>query len=367
MRLFSITNQLKSTLSIRVIIALYAFCFCMAFFAIYFSQMFYSEKYFFDANHISRLAELPYALQLFSPFENTSLVYHFFGLNNVVFFQKISLLLFFIYLLITARDVICALIFTVLFSPCMIYLSIPTKEIIVGLFFVALVFFQNSSNRLFVGVISVFLFSYALLFRNYYCIIGLIFITRYLIAFLNELFEKKIILILGSLVTFFVFLVFKHQVLGILDRLVNIRNHLSLFRMGSDSAMSAFVNHDYTNYTTINFLMNYIVSAFHMLFPWVFYLNFKSLVLFILNLVTFNLCYLQLRSSSFKQRALAWLFLSHFFTSVIFEPDLGSYIRHQSVFMFVIIFPLIDNDRFRQFFSLRLNKLINFSNADMIR
>ena len=105
-------------------------------------------------------------------------------------------------------------------------------------------------------------------------------------------------------------------------------------------------------YIVVNFVLNYIVSALYLLFPLIFYFSLKSLFLCVINFVTFTLAIMQIRSSSSKQRTLAWLFLSHFFVSIIFEPDLGSYLRHQSIFMLIIFFPLIDTSRFKQFISI---------------
>ncbi len=337
--------------------------FSLVFTVFIFPHTFFPEKYFYDAGKITSLATSIHNLQPFSSYANTGRFYNLFGLENVVTFQKICTLFFLLYLSTTAKSLFYAFICVLVLSPCLIFFVLPTKDILVGVFFLSLVLFKRCNNNVLIAIITAFLSCYALFFRVYFFAIGLVFISKFIFEWVNRFIDRKTIFIILIIMSAIVFMIFKSEILTILSYLVNLRNNLSEYRLGDSDAQSAFINYDYSKYVIMNFIFNYIVSAFNLLFPLVFYFSLKSLFLCIINFVTFTLAIIQIRSLSSKQRTFSWLFFSHFFVSIIFEPDLGSYLRHQSIFMPIIIFPLIDASRFKQFVSISPSNALNSSAA----
>ena len=77
-----------------------------------------------------------------------------------------------------------------------------------------------------------------------------------------------------------------------------------------------------------NFLVNYGYAFARLNLPVLFQVRMQEVFLLSVVLVTFTLILYGLRHGGPKERACALLVLAHALTLNLFEPDLGSYLRH---------------------------------------
>jgi hypothetical protein len=80
----------------------------------------------------------------------------------------------------------------------------------------------------------------------------------------------------------------------------------------------------------LNFLLNYMYAFLVCVFPLLIDRTPKELILIIFNLACAFLLVVGLRSKNQAACSLSRLFLAHFIVLLLFEPDLGSYLRHLS-------------------------------------
>jgi hypothetical protein len=80
----------------------------------------------------------------------------------------------------------------------------------------------------------------------------------------------------------------------------------------------------------LNFLLNYMYAFLVCVFPLLIDRTPKELILIIFNLACAFLLVVGLRSKNHAACSLSRLFLAHFIVLLLFEPDLGSYLRHLS-------------------------------------
>jgi hypothetical protein len=80
----------------------------------------------------------------------------------------------------------------------------------------------------------------------------------------------------------------------------------------------------------LSFLLNYFYSFFACIFPLFVDSTIKELILIAFNATCVFRVVIGLRSKVQAASSLSCLFLSHFLVLLLFEPDLGSYLRHLS-------------------------------------
>ena len=169
-----------------------------------------------------------------------------------------------------------------------------------------------------------------------------------IVAFIR--FDKyyKIIAILGALI--FVYLIPEN----ILHVLQNLRNDGNIFRilLHEEGIRSAFLNPFYQD-GVIYFIANYLYAFVRLHFSPFFSFSIRELFLFS-NICAYGfLLYKGAKFINYKQNPEILLcfalLMSHILTSILFEPDLGSYFRHSCslIIYFLPIMKMIENKKIK--------------------
>jgi len=213
------------------------------------------------------------------------------------------------------------------------YGSVLTKETFIGIFLILYFLIKNArpkSNGLLLPVLLMLV--YAVILRNYY------FITLSVFFFYN-LASGRIrpgvsralspIILLGLIATI-------ESRLGILGKLgqgdvFNIRTKI---QMGLKFAANSRINQDMSNLSFFHNIENYFQIWIQMVFPYnLLQLSFYSVATFLMVVyisMSFTLPFI--RARSYIPIEVVFLF-SYFVVALIFEPDLGSYVRHSFPFL----------------------------------
>jgi hypothetical protein len=165
--------------------------------------------------------------------------------------------------------------------------------------------------------------AYGALFREYYLVIALVF--GLLILVLQTPFPWRLLyLVVGS----GAFLLMPRYLFTLLK---GSRDIFNASRVGHNmaGARTAFLN--YLPPTDLNnFLVDYIYAALRLNLSPLFSFGIKELFLSFNVLALFGLTLAGLRARDGKVRLPALLYASHLLVLILFEPDLGSYLRHAS-------------------------------------
>lgn len=162
---------------------------------------------------------------------------------------------------------------------------------------------------------------YAFLFRQYFLIVATIFACLYIFKRLNWAARIAIILAIP-----FVLLAIPKDVYSTLQEQRDIVNQ---FRVGFTGGGNRTVFLNYMRPDGLySFLVNYGYAFLRLNFPVFFGAGAKEAFLMV-NVFAYGfLLWVALRSSDMRVWRPALLFLAHFLTLMLFEPDLGSYLRH---------------------------------------
>jgi len=258
--------------------------------------------------------------------------YMFMGHNYIKTFGSIilanSLLLFLINktILSTIKKVTLIECFFICFP--FLYLAFYSKEILTALLIIQLTF---SSKRV-LNAISFFLFAFYL--RAYWWLIG-----AQLLIFKLLIKSKKIktnIIYLISLISISTFILLNNTLIG--SSTSRFREELNNFSSSNLIPDSVINNLNLFSNNLLNDLTNYYYSLTLIYFPFI-HIKFKigHIIFCLFQLVVVYILHFKLQpiNNLLKQKAI-YLVSSVIFTLVLFEPDLGSFLRHESV-----VFPLI--------------------------
>ena len=185
-------------------------------------------------------------------------------------------------------------------------------------------------------------------FRNYYIIIAFFFITILVGILIIKKYIKKItlfkiiiiVLALYAMVSAFLFMasIFMHNDF---IEVMECKNDSTL--LGATSTIDDKIEHG--NNIGL-FMINYIINSVRMAFPiellraGIFYIPFIVFEGFFIYYIAKSLY--RLYSSDFTQILALSIVLGYFMGSVLFEPDFGSFVRHE-IATFPIIYILIFN------------------------
>lgn len=140
-------------------------------------------------------------------------------------------------------------------------------------------------------------------------------------------------------------------------RVATVRYITNEARIGSVNDASSMIN-DWIlptkrNVNPLLFISNYIFDAIRMLFP--VELLFKGVIYLPFCLFQFFTIYLIiqavkecLKNSTHVQRAFLGVFIGYFLASVFFEPDFGSWIRHEIAVFPILLFIILPPSSIRQ-------------------
>lgn len=213
-----------------------------------------------------------------------------------------------------------------LLSPLYMFLAIFNKETLLVPFllaaYAAVMLLNRDRWRAF--WVAVIYGAYALFFRNYYLLITCAFL--FLLALRNMTTGQRI----GSIVFVLIAMAFLPR--GVYEELNFARDVVNYYRVGYSDAgfRTAFFN--YTDRAdVIGFFLNYGYAFARLNLPLLFDGGIKELFLMV-NVAAYALLIgVDLKFGTPRSRAATLLFVSHLAVLIIFEPDLGSYMRHSSV------------------------------------
>lgn len=214
-----------------------------------------------------------------------------------------------------------------------------SKEPIQILFFILIfyILLSNSKSKEFWSLLIIALS--AILFRKYYVLIIYFYISaKYIVKFLTKNKEKKsivkilFIIILIGIGYFLILLLSKKIAPSYYDEFIRVRTRVS--------DASTIINNTINSDNPILFTLNYLLIVVRILFPielisygpkYILYVFYQLLVTYSLikNLSSY-------KTNSQIKNISVLIYVAFLFTSATFEPDFGSWIRHE-----VVVFPLL--------------------------
>ncbi len=314
------------------------------------------EKYFYDSTRILALSRGLTTItdKSYSFAGNFFRVINIFGFTTLMqwsyFLSFVSIILIIFVLAknrkISLKNFIFVIASVVLLN---IYVFNISKDIIQFLFFYLIFIVLSNkkiSNKRKLSLSFLILLIEAIGFRIYYLIMAMLMVTIYCIyikKIKNKKINKKTIekILLIALILFFTE-IFVVQLVSTnnYNSIINARYIANINRESSPDSVTIINDLLGRNTNFIKFILNYLINFVRMLFPielitkGVKYIPFIFYQLFI----TFTLFK---TSTKLNDKNIMWLitFVSFIMISVIFEPDFGSFIRHESA-LFLIMFEM---------------------------
>ena len=234
-----------------------------------------------------------------------------------------------------------------------IYMSMPTKEFITFLMFSPIPFiFRSEKSTHFKIIISLLLFVACSFFRIYYLLIPIFAIAMYIASFIKI--EKKAISTIFSGLMVVIFLSFSHGIikgefLSKLTREDYVLNNTN--RQNINSAIESPISQDswygeafgiVYGFMAVNVPISEMIK--HILSPQIVAFVIWELLFFYILFVRFSRC-LKNRKENQMELWTLLILMGYFMVQGIFEPDLGTSVRHKIGFLPLIYFALY-YDRF---------------------
>lgn len=315
------------------------------------------QKYFYDANHILNVMNNVGLTD--KAYTYTANMFNFFNMFGFSTIEEWGYLISIIFLPILIFEIAkkkkfnnFELIFIISSIGLLnIYVFGLSKDVIQFIYFLA-IFFVLKSNKLSnlkkIILICIILLYEALNFRVYYAIMAMLVVTIYYIYLIfidgrkiSKKTFKKIILIAFFaffLETFVVQLISSENY----ESILNARYSVNIFRQdGTDS--NTLINDllgRNTNYFI--FIGNYFINAIRLMFPIELFLKGPKQGIFVIYQIFVSFCLIKACRKINKENCL-WIItvISFFMISFIFEPDFGSFVRHETT-MFLILLEVIN-------------------------
>lgn len=319
------------------------------------------DKYFYDSNHIfavmngSLITDKGYsfAADIFNSL-------NFFHLNSiqqwgyVISAVYINVLIIF---LIYKRKVSLFQSLFIIASTGLLnfYVFCLSKDIIQFTYFlfVYLIINFKKLNNFSKLILSCLIFIHeALNFRIYYAIMALLMISLYYIYLFfikNKSLNKKSAFKIIILILFVFFAeVFLFQLISIdnYQSILNARNVVNSQRSNDIAANTIILDLLGKNNNYLIFVCNYIINLFRLMFPLELLTKglLPSIFIIFQLYITYNLLKICKRINS-NNILLVILVFSFLLVSVIFEPDFGSFTRHESALLLFLIDISIINEK----------------------
>lgn len=247
-----------------------------------------------------------------------------FGYVNILI-----LILGLVYLFLLSRHFVYTkqfFIFLLFLVPNLILnLLIPGKEILVILISILVVssvkYIKNKYLPLLV-IIMLYLF-YGYYIRFYYILILMLFLFIFLLLNLQKTRYK---VLLTSFLFFSIALFLPEEIYPLIFAQRDLAND---FAVSIGSINRTAFNNLYLPTNFIEAIINYIYVSSIIFFPIIYFYSIKEVFLTIINCYIIKyLLMIRTIKTTYKTNILYALFYSHLFIIIIFEPDLGSYLRH---------------------------------------
>lgn len=215
------------------------------------------------------------------------------------------------------------LLCTLLLLPALLFLARPSKETLLSpvTFVVLGLLCLQLNGFLRVLAVAVCYLFYAYFMREYFIIILAAFAGLTILAQVS--WGWRLALVAGALGALSL------APGELFEILQGPRDYINLLRMATSvvGVQSAFTN-PLPPDSLGNFLLNYGYAFVRLNLPVLFQLRMQEVFLLAVTVTTFALILFGLRRGGPKERACALLVLAHALTLNLFEPDLGSYLRH---------------------------------------
>ncbi len=233
-----------------------------------------------------------------------------------------------------------------------IYMSMPTKEFITFLMFVPIPFiYRSQKSTIFKVISSLLLFLIFSFFRTYYALIPIFAVGMYLASYIK--FRKKALSTIFSGIMIVVFLSFSHGVIKgeFLSKLTR-ENYIvdNINRLNINSAIQSPLPQDtwygeafgiFYGFMAVNVPISELIK--HILSPQIIAFVIWELLFFYILFVRFSRCLKDKKANQIELWTLLIL-MAYFLVQGVFEPDLGTSIRHKIGFLPLIYFALYYED-----------------------
>lgn len=240
---------------------------------------------------------------------------------------------------------------TVLFYILVFFLNIYafniSKDFIqfIIFFFVYLIYSSKLKNLLkYIFYILIFVIE-SLVFREYYVLLIPFIIVSFFLERKNYGFVKTFLIFLLT----FMIVVYVAKVFMPSDynKLVNIRNSTNINRLDSENANTIITDKIIvSNYFT--YILSYFINLTRILFPFeLIFDGFYYFAFFVFQVLLDIVLFISFRVK--KVNIMSYFVLSYLFVTATFEPDFGSFIRHESSLfpIFVILFSYFEYESTR--------------------
>lgn len=317
-----------------------------------FQYLFLPNKYFFDSKAIMKyMTNTPRYVD--RAYRFTASVFKHINIFNISSLIVWSILITAVFGVITYRLIYKNTMFTDLtmfIYLCSgvfllgIYVFNISKEILQYTIFLILYYIIKKSSyehRYFYVILCSMIFILeSIIFRSYYIVTAAFCFFIFVVIDLLDKGKIKqrtgiisaLLIMIALLMSFMV--VSKYAMPSEYNAVLNVRSVLNYNREGADNAVTIITDVFNSNGNLVLWLINYIITAIRMLFP--FELLFKSVayVPFIIFqlIITFYFILSYKRLFNFKNTTFVLslcVFTSFLLTSVMFEPDFGSWLRHE--------------------------------------
>lgn len=209
-----------------------------------------------------------------------------------------------------------------------------------------------------IAFVSLILFAESIFYRPYYVLIALFFISiSVIMPFINAKAKrrksdlKKITILIKLVLIVCISLIILLNVSSIIlpeeyKELITIRNRLNAGRVGESNAQTVIVNLINDNGNHLLFTVNYFINAVRMMLPFellpkgLFYLPF--FIFQILCTLSLLRCIINFNMMNEKNKLMLYVMCSYYLVAFLFEPDFGSFVRHEAATFAVLYFVMID-------------------------
>lgn len=210
-------------------------------------------------------------------------------------------------------------------APIILFLTLFLKDTFVAILAITTlaIFSTKCKNTTKIMLVVGVYCAYGSLFRQYYLLIAVVFVSLYFISRIAM--HGKIILIFFLAIG--IFLVPE----DLFSELQGSRDTFNIKRVGRDlpGSRTAFLNL-LPPTDLFNFLTNYVYAFLRLNFGFLFNFGLREMFLSANLFVYAALLGVGLRTFDQKAQLACTLFFSHLLVLNLFEPDLGSYLRHAS-------------------------------------
>ena len=330
---------------------------------------FLPTKFFYDSNHILNIMQHGYIHFVQSDsYNNTALLFNtinIFNFNSLLEWSIFISILADVYLLVFLSDKKIWNLRQIISLYCMlgllnIYVFNLSKDIIQFTVFAIIGAVLGSSQKKQVKIVfvSLILFAESVLYRSYYILTALFFIAISVIiplVFTNQKRKGNGIKTIFILVTIlFIALLIFLEVSRFMrpdeyNELIIIRNKLTAGRVGESDAQTLIVNLIPDNGNHFLFVINYFINAVRIIMPiellpkGLYYFPF-----FIFQILcTFSLfeSIANLNKLSENARLAFYVMCAYYLVAFLFEPDFGSFVRHETATFPVLYYLMVDKKR----------------------